>query len=71
MPKEPFKVPEDKTLSGELTNKREKKQESKEKESKFNTVQNLFFQGVDQSQLDLEMDNYAKDLEAEQAKAKQ
>ena len=65
MPKETFKVPEDRTLSGESTNKRERKQESKEKESKFNTVQNLFFQGLDQNQLDLEMDNYAKDLEAE------
>ena len=65
MPKETFKVPEDRTLSGESTNKREKKQESKEKDSKFNTVQNLFFQGLDQNQLDLEMDNYAKDLEAE------
>ena len=65
MPKETFKVPEDRTLSGESTNKRERKQESKEKDSKFNTVQNLFFQGLDQNQLDLEMDNYAKDLEAE------
>ena len=65
VPKETFKVPEDRTLSGESTNKRERKQESKEKDSKFNTVQNLFFQGLDQNQLDLEMDNYAKDLEAE------
>jgi hypothetical protein len=47
MPKETFKVPEDRTLSGESTNKRERKQESKEKDSKFNTVQNLFFQGLD------------------------
>ena len=36
----------------------------------MSTVQNLFFQGVDKSAVDLEMDAYAKELEAAQMAAK-
>jgi hypothetical protein len=36
-------------------------------QTKMSSVQNLFFQGVDKSAVDLEMDVYAKELEASQA----
>lgn len=38
---------------------------------KLTSVQKLFFQGVDKSAVDLEMESYAKDLEQQQAQQAQ